>query len=279
MTTLHDLYLLLESQRDERITYLINQLKPKWDNGIESEPDLDKFVKNVAKTDPSLKGVYMQWIVRLIMKNPDQNRLEDLSRLRVDLENFEKFKSKLEIKDINQYKTFSDLYDAIEPFVRKRPKTSEEKANERREKQLETLKSEITIVYNGSEGWIRIPKTKKAAQYLGQSTRWCTSAKANNMFDSYNKQDSLFVIYEKSSKKRWQLHIDSGQFANEADKTLDWKEIPTWAKTHIYKWYKDNTNLSMKQMIRLKDFANEDENIAKGSEHEDLFALMKQYGV
>lgn len=272
------LYLLLESQKDERIDFLKKQLEPKWGNGLEDEKDLNTFIKKVSKADPSLKGVYMQWIARVIMKNPE-NRIEDLGRLKKDLENFEKFKSKIEKKDINQYKSFSEIFSVIEPFTKKIPKTSTEKAAARREKQIEAVREEITIVYSGSEGWIRIPKTKKAAQYLGQSTRWCTSAKGNNMFDHYNTSDSLFVIYEKSSQKRWQLHVNSGQFANEKDEMQDWKTIPTWARSHIYKWYSKNTNLTLKQMISIKDFANEDDDISAGSGHEDLFALMKQHGI
>jgi hypothetical protein len=149
---------------------------------------------------------------------------------------------------------------------------------ERDDKKLAAVKGEITTVYTGPEGWIRIPTTKKAAQFLGQSTRWCTSASANNMFDYYNKSDSLFVIYDKASKTRHQLHIDSGQFADTADKNQGMNSVPQWARQPIVNWYKENNpQLSLKQLMSLSSFT--DENLAAGSDHEDLLALMKQYGV
>src|SRR5690606_36476763 len=111
-------------------------------------------------------------------------------------------KSKIQNKDIMSYKTLADLFSAVEPFTKKRPKTAKEKQAEK----IEKLKAEgIVDVYSGAEGWIKIPMNKKAAQFLGQNTRWCTAGKCQNMFDIYNKKDRLFVIYDKASKERYQL--------------------------------------------------------------------------
>jgi hypothetical protein len=54
--------------------------------------------------------------------------------------------------------------------------------------------------------------------------------------------------------------------------------VPEWAHIPIVNWYKEhNPQLSLKQLMSLNKFT--DENLAAGTDHEDLMALMKQYGV
>lgn len=274
---LEELLEALEGQQKSRGDFIIKTYGPKW-KGLGDFKTIEDFVEELAKVDPTRNGQYMQWLAKLAITRPDQNRVEDLDRVAGDLRAFEKFKAKLEVKDINQFKSFQDLFLAIEPFLAPKEKTAEEKKAEQEEAKLSKIKDEITIVYNGPEGWIRIPTTKKAAQFLGQSTRWCTSAKAKNMFDLYNASDSLFVIYDKETKKRSQLHIDSGQFADEKDTNHGLDAVPKWAWKPISDWYKKhNPNLSMKHLVALS--AGSGENLAVGTDHEDLLNLMKSYGV
>lgn len=267
----------LDGQKFKRQEYLEKIYSGKW-IGLEGFENLKDFVEKAGKIDPTKNGAYMQWIVKLAIKNPQENRAEDLDRLGKDLQVFEANKSKIEKKDINAYSSYHDLYVAIEPFLKKRPKTAEEKKKDRLEKSLEAVKDEITIVYQGPEGWVRIPKTKKAAKYLGQSTRWCTSASSNNMFDHYNAKDSLFVIYDKEAKERFQLHIDSDQFADASDKTMNFDKVPKWAWEPIKDWYKKNAKISLKQLMTLSKHTD-DKTLADNSDHKELLDLMKQYGV
>lgn len=266
-----------EGQKAKRVEFLKKTYEGKWE-GLPHFDDIDKFLDKVAEVDPSKNGAYMQWLAKLAIKDPSENRTEDLDRVGNDLKTFEANKAKIEKKDVNAYKSYQELYDAVEQFYQKRPKTAEEKKAERDEKKLETIKGQVTIVYNGKEGWIRIPTTKTAAKFLGQSTRWCTSASAHNMFDHYNASDSLFVVYDKASKERFQLHIDSGQFADVKDKNQGFNAVPKWAWEPIKEWYKKNTKVNLKQLMTLTKHTG-DEDLAKDSEHADLLALMKEYGV
>lgn len=368
MTLLEELFALMEGQRDDRLEFVKNQVQPKWEDGHAGFKTFDAFLKAVDGADPSEKGVYMQWIARLIVKNPDENA-KGLKNVHDALQNFERFKNKLEKKDINAYKSFDELFTAVKPFeflkdaakkfpehgidgaktlddlvrkvskndptpdqkyvpwminmILKAPKENrvedlerlkadltnfekhkgkhkadiekmksfedvyttiephldkdaKEAANEARE--FEKMKDEITLVYEGPDGWIRIPNSVRSASFLGQSTRWCTAAKNGNMFSHYNKTDKMFVVYDKASKKRSQLHIQSGQFANEADANQGTKAVPEWAREPIYQWYKkNNPQLTIKQLLTLSDFTKE--NPAEGTDHEDLINLMKKYGV
>ena len=241
--------------------------------------DVDDLVNKIAQTDPTPNGALMPWIARLIAKNPETNKIEDLPRLAQDLQNFQTHKAKIANKDINGYKTFGAVYDAVAPFMVKRKKTKDELSAERQAAKIAKYKSEIETVYNGPEGWIRIPHTKGAAQFLGQGTRWCTSAKCNNMFDSYSSRDKLFIVFDKKTKERFQLHIESSSYADSADRMQGIDSLPQWARPAVIEWYKNNSdNLSFKHLMTLNKLGADAKEIGSG-EHSELLDLMAQYGV
>lgn len=267
----------LEGQKAQRGALIKRTFEPQW-QGVPGYDDIDQFIERVGEIDPSSNGIYMPWIARLAIKNQAENRTEDFDRLSQDLQNFEQFKPQLEKKDINQYKSFAEVFTAIEPFLKPRKKTADEKKAERELAKKQQARADIVDVYTGQEGWIKIPTTQAAAKYLGQNTRWCTAATKNNMFDEYNKSDKLFVIYDKASSARYQLHVHSGQFMDVKDSPVNKNAIPGWARQPIINWYKENNpDLSMTQLMYLSDWTKE--NLAAGTEHEEVVDLMKQYGV
>lgn len=281
-TTLEDLleFILdedLEGQKQARAEFIKNKLGPQW-HGLPGYQDIDAFLEKLGEVDPSPKGIYMPWLARLAITKPTENRAEDLDRIGQDLQAFEANKARIQNKDINSYKSFQDLFDVIAPFLQPKKKSKEDLAKEKEAAKLAKIKGDIETVYAGAEGWIRIPKTEEAAKFLGQNTRWCTAASRSNMFSHYNKSDVLFVVYDKATKSRSQLHIDSGQFAGEDDRNKGIKSVPEWARNPIIEWYKkNNPQLSLKQIMGLSTIS--DENLAAGTEHEDLIALMQKYGV
>lgn len=267
-----------EAHKEKRAEFIKKQLEPKW-KGLPGYENLDDFLAKLSEIDPSPKGIYMPWIAKLAFKDPNKNKTEDLNRLAGDLKSFEEHKSKLPNKDINLYKSFSELYTALAPFLKPRKKTAAEKKEERELTRIANLKDQIKTIYQGPEGWVRIPMTNAASCYLGQNTRWCTAGRKDNMFDYYNKSDKLFVIYDKATKERYQLHINSGQFMDAADSNAN-IEIPMWARKPILNWYKENNpNMGLKHLMFMVKWADEEENIAAGTEHEGLLKLMKDFGV
>lgn len=281
-TTLEDLleFILdedLEGQKKARGEFIKNKFGPQW-HGLHGFETIDQFIEKLGEVDPSPKGIYMPWMARLVLAKPNENRAEDLDRIGQDLQAFEANKARIQNKDINAYKSFQDLFDVIAPFLQPKKKSKEDVAKEKEAAKLAKIKDQITTVYAGAEGWIRIPNTEEAAKFLGQNTRWCTAAKGNNMFNYYNKSDVLFVVYDKATKTRSQLHIDSGQFAGEDDRNKGIKSVPEWARDPIIEWYKSNNpQLTLKQIMGLSSLS--DENLAAGTEHEDLINLMQKYGV
>ena len=73
---------------------------------------IDHFA-NVA--DPSKNKQHTSWIVNQY-KNK-HIRQEDAGRIRSTLTDFDKYKSKLQNKDLNSYKHISDLEDHLEPHL------------------------------------------------------------------------------------------------------------------------------------------------------------------
>jgi len=281
--TYEDYELLLEeemSQKQKRGEFVKNTYQKKWDekHGVPGYKDIDKFIEKLLEVDPSLKGIYVPWMAKLIMQNPNENKPEDLDRVGDDLVTFERNKSKIENKDINAYKSFQILYDVVAPFLVKREKTPEELAAEENDAEKARIKSQIIDVYTGPEGWIKVPTTVESSKFLGQNTRWCTAAEKSNMFDHYNKSDRMFIVYDKASKKRTQLHLDSSQFADESDRNLGFDAVPKWAWKPIVEWYKKtNPSLKFKQIAVLSKYVDDD--LITGSAHEGIFDLMKKYGV
>jgi len=267
----------VEGQIAARAKFIKDKFGSQW-HGVSGYEDIDKFIEKLIQVDPSLKKIYIPWMARLIITKPTENRAEDLDRVGQDLQAFEANKAKIANKDINSYKSFQDLFDVIAPFLAPKKKTKDELAKEKEKAALEKVKADIITVYQGPEGWIRIPTTQAAATFLGQGTRWCTAAQKNNMFSHYAKDDNLFVVYDKTSKERFQLHIQSGQFASEDDRNEGLGAVPEWAGKIILDYYqKHNPKLTMKQLMALQGFTKD--NLAAGTEHEGLFDLFKQYGI
>lgn len=276
----YEQYLLeeLEGQKAQRGEFIKKTYGAKWSRGLPGYEKIDDFIEKLGEIDPSRNGMYMPWLAKLAITKPTENRTEDLDRVGEDLRHFEANKSRIANKDINSYKGFQELFDVIAPFLAPRELTKDEKEKAKQQAELEKVKKDIITVYAGPEGWIRIPTTRDAAIFLGQNTRWCTSARGNNMFAHYHKSDSLFVVYDKETKQRSQLHIDSGQFAGEDDRNKGLNAVPKWAQQPIVDWYKkNNPKLSLRHIMALSNYS--DENLAAGTDHEDLINLMREYGV
>jgi hypothetical protein len=169
------LYEALEGQKAKRGDFIKLNLGPKW-QGVEGFADLDQFIERLAEIDPSPNGAFMPWMARMVIKDPNRNKPEDLPRLADDLKKWMQFKLQLPNKNIDGYKSFEEVYDAIAPFLKPKVKSKEDRAREREEAKVAAAKGEVITVYKGEEGWIRIPTTKNAAKFLGQGTRWCTAA-------------------------------------------------------------------------------------------------------
>lgn len=215
---------LLESI-DSRIDWLVKNRSNQLLNAFRSD-NYDKLpfdatpidiLDTLKQADPSKKGLYIQWIANKYIAK--QFKLEDIPRLKKDLELFDKNKQFIENKDINSYRTLKDFYAAIQPFE-DNPNQPEFMSNKQK---IKEVKKQVQWIIKTPNFKVLIPKTEQAACYYGANTRWCTAGKDDNQFENYNSKDDIYIII--AGKRKFQLHYADDQFMDETDSTIDMKDI------------------------------------------------------
>ena len=100
---------------------------------------------------------------------------EDAYKLNEPLQAFEKHKRRMprDQRDINHFRNYHDFIDTMEPHM-----DAPTKREMRAQDKLEVAR-ELRIVHDGPEGRVVVPLTMRAAQLIGQGTRWCISSKTS----------------------------------------------------------------------------------------------------
>tara|TARA_R100000908_G_scaffold25664_2_gene11774 strand:+ start:2638 stop:4122 length:1485 start_codon:yes stop_codon:yes gene_type:complete len=200
----------------------------------------------MVNSDPSKNKMYTQWMLNVFtryIKNGEYNEAEmffseDLPLAKDYLKIFEKNKRKKKFKelssnsfvlkgvkdptDINQYKSLSQLYDAVDPFIEKDPSNIEKLINSF----VECGKAEIPV--RDRRFTLYIPKCEEASLIFDEFVGWCTAKSKGDMFEFYrgnskyrrpngDKSDIYIVIDNKfftgtlKSDSLYQLHFESRQ--------------------------------------------------------------------
>jgi hypothetical protein len=187
--------------------------------------DSDAIIDHFAEADPHPKKQHTNWIINQYKQG--NLRQEDRPMVNQSLSNFEKYKSKLAVRDLNNYANLSELDSALEPHigsVSNRQRDITEKI-EGADKIFE--KNGITVHHL---------KTKKAACLYGKNTKWCTAStnedgtpSNDNMFDRYNASGPLYFVRArdengKIAKYQFQ-HENGGQYQDEKNHPIDVNEF------------------------------------------------------
>jgi|SaaInl5LU_22_DNA_1037371.scaffolds.fasta_scaffold00026_73 hypothetical protein len=129
---------------------------------------------------------YADWYLKQYYSTgSDIERIEDGDDT---IEKFEKYRKNLEKKDINQYKTYSELFDVIAKYEGDRPDKLE--VGDDYDKIIDT--EDVLVV---------VPKTHEASCKYGAGTKWCTTAKNPQAFSNYTSSGILFYIFLKKFTK------------------------------------------------------------------------------
>ena len=224
-----DIQYLLEAQQysslllENRIQFLKdkNQTIDTSHDSLAIHQDPSDIIDHFAEVgDPSKNKQHTQWILSQYKKK--NIRQEDMYRVRPALEHFDKYKSKLDKKDINQYKTLSELEHAIRPHIGTAATKKEEKQ--------ETISKGRTLIHEADDGTklYRLEPNedgKKASISIyggggdlgGTHTSWCTAADSEyNMFNHYSKQQPLHVIHTPDGEV-YQAHPETEQLMDRND--------------------------------------------------------------
>jgi len=158
-----------------RESYLIEgrveDMKKKYP---EHESVIDYFVSN----DPSNNNKYLPWMVKQVVSNG-----EDMETVLLLTKKFHSNQQRLEKKDINQYKTISDLLNSLN-------KIGKSKGEERRQIKREGAET----IYEDENVLVLKPLNHKASCTYGAGTKWCITAKYNDSYwDSYTEKTPSFA--------------------------------------------------------------------------------------
>jgi hypothetical protein len=181
----------------------------------------ENVVKNkFMSTDPTPNGIYYDWILRMFI-NGSIKLLDDLGKVKDAIMNTqilnESKKTGIEILSYNNFDKLLDKLDEYQDFFEKRRFDK---------KFIELAKKTTEQIYEDDEIRIVSPQTKEAAMYYGRRTRWCTAAKNNNMFDSYNKSGGLYIMLIKHPSvdypdEKYQFEFRGREFMNEKDENVE----------------------------------------------------------
>lgn len=210
---------------ESRIDFLKTQFQARKINTSHDEDAKhttnNKIIDHLATFDPSHGNKYTAWIVNRYHEG--QFRQEDRDRVRGALTNFDKYKAKLNEKDINRYKKLDDLEVAVQPHLG----TATSKA----ESERMAVRNGIKKLEQGDQHDLYEIESKEASQaiYGGGSrtgmqygTNWCTASRGtNNMYDRYKSNGGrLLTIHIKDDEDSpYQLHLPSFELRNRHDAT------------------------------------------------------------
>ena len=174
----------------------------------------DRIVAADPTSGTGKMGRYGQWLLRLYKGG--RLKEEDLYKAKQYLSLFDKFKGRIERKDIGQYGSLPALYDAVRPFESGHSPSS--KSEGERMVKREGAKK----VYEDPEWLVVVPLTREAACLYGKGTQWCTAAEtSDNYFDDYNDKGPLYININRRDGSKYQIHFETKSFMDARDEKTD----------------------------------------------------------
>lgn len=152
----------------------VDDFKSKYGNKFTPE-NLEKITKMVAPK-------YLNWVGKVFDEVGFDSKFKDLVGA---LKRFETISTNLPLTDINQYKSFDELTNAIKTYDnRVRRDVKEVKGGK--------------VVYDDGRFFVVNPLNYESSCYYGKGTKWCTAAETDTHFKRYNQDGKLFYIIDRT---------------------------------------------------------------------------------
>ena len=204
---------LLQPKTAANVPKIIQQLGPKlkahWDREFAEEESVDaaKIVEYLLEQDKSPTKEYTLWLATNYANGGIQ-RWEDIrSRATIALQVFDALKKAKKLpadqRDVMRLKGLSALEDLVERFDEVDTTSNRQKDAQREKEFFE--RGDAKLVYNDAQVKVVVPDTHEASCYFGVNTKWCTTSKEGEMFDSYSNQGDLYIVLIKAENKRYQF--------------------------------------------------------------------------
>jgi hypothetical protein len=228
---------------DGEIIAIISEKQNGKDRTLKKVSVCSEVFGSMIMADPTDNKIYLQWMLNLfsrLVKEPKHVEAairlvhEDLPQANKYLTLFEENKRKKKFKelckgsysllgitdptDINQYKSLSQLFDSVDPFIEK-----DASAIERTMQRFVEI-GQALIPVKDRKFTLFIPKSTEANVIFEDFANWCTARKGNGMFNSYTnghkkpngKNSDIYIIinnefFEGKSKEIYQIHFETNQ--------------------------------------------------------------------
>jgi hypothetical protein len=194
-------------------------------------------IKKLLTTDPTSNARFGRWLAETYLK--ESFRFEDLSRVKTALALFVKAQATFDgpERDIGRYASLNDLEEFLEAKqLLNNPKSFESGKQQRRNERAEAREQAI-ILLERDDVVVAVPLTAFASEWWGQGTKWCTSAKYNNAFRSYDAAP-LIIILTKTGKFQAYPSTHGLQFMDARDVGVTGKHVLELIKLvpELMKW-------------------------------------------
>ena len=186
-------------------------------------------------------GKYTKWLLGMYRKGTFTRG--DFGEARSMLIVFDRYKNRVQVRDVTQLHSMGELYQVVKPFMEGDQAVS--KSDE-----IRRTKQGAEKVYEDNKWLVVVPHTKEAAILYGKNTEWCTAAeKSENMFDYYNNQGPLYINIDKISNRKYQFHFESKQFMDENDDEIESDIFDTIGATNgLIKFYEERVGIGILNM-------------------------------
>ena len=221
---------LFKNNHKVAVSFLEKLAKGLPNAPVNTKGDMANFVllaKNFVTDHLPFKDVtgnYTSWIILKLYTDKDL-LIEDVSfKIGETLQKFDELKTKVQNKsvkiegfrsDINSFKSFNELDDYIDELTKDKTAVARSfDILERPEGKALLASNDAKIFFKSGEVTIVILNTYAASKYFSSGTQWCTSDE--RMFDSYSKDDTLYVVL--AGKEKFQFAFKHGQFMDVRDR-------------------------------------------------------------
>jgi Leucine-rich repeat (LRR) protein len=165
--------------------------------------------------------------------------------------------------DINQYKSLSELFIAVLPFV--------VKSKNKLQLQMESfaLKGDAEILFDDGKWVVYVPLTINASVIFFGHVDWCTAKPGNSNFNTYtennrlsnNTSSKLFIVVsydylnEINSNELYQLHFETNQLHNKDNVSVDFYKTVLTDNTNLRLFF-ENTLIGLAKLHNSKSPSN-----------------------
>jgi Leucine-rich repeat (LRR) protein len=230
---------------DNAVIAIVSQKQNEKERTLKKISICSEIFGRMIIADPTENKIYLQWMLNLFSRLLKEGNIgdfesairlvdEDLPQANKYLTLFEENKRKKKFKelckgsyilkgitdptDINQYKSLSQLFDSVDPFIEK-----DASAIERTMQRFVDI-GQALIPVKDRKFTLFIPKSTEANVIFEDFANWCTARKGNGMFNSYTtghkkpngKNSDIYIIinnqfFEGKSKEIYQIHFETNQ--------------------------------------------------------------------